>query len=57
MAEQRQRKESDRLFEYPFDFDAYFQECLRGISDLDERKFAKTILLEGLLGVDRKSVV
>lgn len=53
MAEQRQRKESDRLFEYPFDFDAYFQECLRGISDLDERRFAKTILLEGLLGVIR----
>lgn len=51
--EQKKRKESDRLFEYPFDFDAYIQECLRGISDLDERKFAKTVLLEGLLSVIR----
>lgn len=51
MAEQNKRRESDRLFEYPFDFDAYIQKRLREIDDLDERKFAKTVLLEGLLKV------
>lgn len=48
MAERHNQKESSRLFEYPFDFDAYIQERLREIDHLDERKFAKTVLLEGL---------
>lgn len=34
--------------EYPFDFNRYIEEKLREIDDLDERRFAKTVLLEGL---------
>lgn len=34
--------------EYPFDFERYIEERLREIDDLDERRFAKTVLLEGL---------
>ena len=33
--------------EYPFDFDRYIEERLREIEDLGERRFAKTILVEG----------
>ena len=36
------------ILEYPFDFERYMEERLREIDDLDERKFAKKILLEGL---------
>lgn len=34
--------------EYPFDFERYIEEQLRKISDLDERKYAKEVLLHGL---------
>ncbi len=34
--------------EYPFDFKRYIEERLREIDDLDERRFAKQVLLEGL---------
>ena len=36
------------ILEYPFDFERYMEERLREIDDLDERKFAKKLLLEGL---------
>lgn len=36
------------IMEYPFDFDRYIAEQLREIDDLDERRFAKTVLVEGL---------
>lgn len=36
------------VLEYPFDFDRYIEERLREISDLDERKYAKEVLLHGL---------
>lgn len=47
------REEYERLLEYPFDFESYIQERLRGIDDLDERIFAKMVLEEGLLNVIR----
>ena len=34
--------------EYPFDFDRYLEERLREINDLDERRFTKELLLNGL---------
>ena len=34
------------ILEYPFDFERYMEERLREIDDLDERKFAKKLLLE-----------
>ena len=34
--------------EYPFDFDCYLEERLREINDLDERRFTKKLLLNGL---------
>ncbi len=34
--------------EYPFDFERYIEERLREIDDLDERRFAKKVLLDGL---------
>ena len=34
--------------EYPFDFERYIEERLREVDDLDERRFAKSVLLEGL---------
>lgn len=36
------------ILEYPFDFGRYIEERLREVDDLDERKFVKTLLLEGL---------
>lgn len=36
------------VLEYPFDYERYIQERLREIQDLDERKFAKEVLLHGL---------
>lgn len=36
------------ILEYPFDFQRYMEERLREIDDLDERKFVKKLLLEGL---------
>lgn len=39
---------TSEVLEYPFDFNRYIEERLREIDDLDERRFAKTVLLEGL---------
>lgn len=36
------------IMEYPFDYDRYLETQLRRISDLDERKFAKELLIDGL---------
>ena len=36
------------VMEYPFDFQSYIQERLRDIRDLDERHFAKEVLLNGM---------
>ncbi len=36
------------LQEYPFDFDRYIEERLREIDELEERRFAKELLLNGL---------
>lgn len=36
------------ILEYPFDFERYIEGRLREIDDLDERRFAKEVLLEGL---------
>lgn len=41
------------ILEYPFDFERYAEERLREIEDLDERKFVKQVLLEGLGAVIR----
>ena len=34
--------------EYPFDFERYMEQRLREIDNLDERRFMKEILLQGL---------
>ena len=47
MAEER-KGWLDGIEEYPFDFERYIEERLREIDDLDERRFAKKILLDGL---------
>lgn len=36
------------LMEYPFDFGRFIEERIREIDDLDERRFAKKILAEGI---------
>lgn len=46
---QAKRPEYERLFEAPFDFGEYIETRLRGIDDLAERRFAKTILADCLL--------
>lgn len=48
MMRQQNEENIAAILEYPFDFDSYIQENLRKIDDLDERRFAKTVLLEGL---------
>ena len=50
---ERAGTDDGRLFEYPFDFEAYIQERMKEIDDWDERRFAKTVLLDGLLRVMR----
>lgn len=47
MAEKRKGR-MERTEEYPFDFERYIEERLREIEDLDERRFAKKVLLDGL---------
>lgn len=49
------RPEYERLFEYPFDFQEYVERRLREIDDLEERRFAKQLLQDGLLNIIRKS--
>lgn len=41
--------------EYPFDYERYINEQLRQIDDLDERRFAKEILLKGLGSIIRQT--
>lgn len=41
------------ILEYPFDFERYIEERLREIDDLDERWYAKKVLVEGLSKVIR----
>ncbi len=48
MMRQQNEENIAAILEYPFDFDRYIQENLRKIDDLDERRFAKAALLEGL---------
>lgn len=36
------------ILEYPFDFERYILEQIREIEDLDERRYAKKVLMEGL---------
>ena len=43
-----QEENLSAILEYPFDFDRYIAEQLREIDDLDERIFAKKVLMEGL---------
>ena len=47
MKEQQGGSKSSVL-EYPFDYERYIAEQLREIDDLDERRFAKKVLVEGL---------
>ncbi len=46
--EQREDDNLSAVLEYPLDMERYIQRRLREIDDLDERRFAKTVLLEGL---------
>lgn len=39
----------ERLFDYPFNFQEYIEKKLREFDDVEERKFAKTILVDGLM--------
>lgn len=41
------------ILEYPFDFERYIEEQLREIDELDERVFAKKVLVEGLGNIIR----
>lgn len=44
----KEKKEFKGEFEYPFDFERYIEERLREIGDLEERRFAKVVLKDGL---------
>ena len=50
-----QEENLSAILEYPFDFDRYIAEQLREIDDLDERIFAKKVLMEGLGRVIRQT--
>lgn len=41
----------ERLFDYPFDFQEYIAKRLREINDVEERRFTKAILQDGLLTI------
>lgn len=45
---EKQKDQFDSILEYDFDFNRYVSERLKEIDDLDERRFAKSVLLEGL---------
>lgn len=47
--------ERERLFDYPFDFEAYIETRLRGFEDIEERKFAKAVLQKGLLRIVKEA--
>ncbi|EHI57169.1 hypothetical protein [Hungatella hathewayi] len=42
------REHLSGIYEYDFDFHSYIEKQLRMIDDLDERKYAKRLLLEGM---------
>lgn len=44
----QEKKELKKEFEYPFDFNRYIEERLREIGDLEERRYAKVVLKDGL---------
>lgn len=46
--DQWKEENQSAIMEYPFDLERYIEERIREIDDLDERRFAKTALLEGL---------
>lgn len=50
-----QEENLSAILEYPFDFDRYIAKQLREIDDLDERIFAKKVLMEGLGRVIRQT--
>lgn len=41
-------KKESTIFEYSFDFERYIKERIREINDFEERRFAKSLLLDGL---------
>lgn len=43
------------ILEYPFDFERYMEEQLREIDELDERIFAKKVLIEGMRYIIRQT--
>lgn len=45
----------ERLFDYPFDFQKYIEQRLREFDDIEERTFAKTILMDGLLNIIKET--
>lgn len=53
MKEKFSERNTSAVLEYPFDFKRYTEQRLREIDDLDERRFAKRVLLEGLGNVIR----
>lgn len=48
MEKQLKENSVSLLREYPFDFQRYIEVRLREIDDLEERRFAKEVLLHGL---------
>lgn len=51
----QQHKSLSSILEYPFDFQRYIEEQLREIDDLDERRFMKRIMVEGLGSMIRQT--
>lgn len=51
----KQETNQSAISEYSFDYERYIAEKLREIDDLDERRFAKQVLLEGLLPIIRQT--
>lgn len=41
----------ERLLDYPFNFQEYVEKKLHEFEDVEERKFAKTILIDGLMNI------
>lgn len=45
----------ERLFDYPFDFQEYIEKRLQEFDDIEERKFAKAVLQDGLLNIIKET--
>lgn len=52
---QQPNNRKSSILEYSFDYERYIAEQLREIEDLDERRFAKKVLLEGLGAIIRQT--